>query len=72
MSKVRIFSRRGKLVGVWFPPLEASDPNRPVSGPVAGPDEEVHELELADAQAFHDGKKRAELEALVKKTFKLS
>jgi hypothetical protein len=72
MSKIRVLSHRGKLIGVWLPPPEATDPNRPVSGPVAGPGGEMHELELADAEAFHDRARGAELEALVKKTFKLS
>jgi hypothetical protein len=29
MSKITVISRRGKLVGVWLPPLEAPAPNTP-------------------------------------------
>jgi hypothetical protein len=29
MSKITVISHRGKLVGVWLPPLEAPAPNTP-------------------------------------------
>ncbi len=71
MSKITVISHRGKLVGVWLPPLEALDPNTPVCRPVVGPGQKVHELEVKDAATFHHRGKGAELDKLVKKRLKL-
>jgi len=71
MSKITVISHRGKLVGVWLPPLEARAPNTPVCRPVVGPGQKMHELEVKDAATFHDRGKGADLDKLVKKRLKL-
>ena len=71
MSKITVISHRGKLVGVWLPPLEAPGPNTPVCRPIAGPGQKVHELEVKEVATLHQRGKRAELDKLVKKRLKL-
>jgi hypothetical protein len=72
MSKITVISQRGKLVGVWLPPPGASDPNAPVSRPVGGPGQKVHDLEVGDVAAYHDRSKATELAKLVRKKLKLT
>lgn len=72
MSKITVISQRGKLVGVWLPPVGAAEPNAPVARPMAGKGQKVHELEVGDVAAYHDLAKRAELEKLVVKKLKLT
>ena len=71
MSKIRVISQGGKLVGVWVPPVEAAGPSTPVCRPIVGPGQKVHELEVNDVATFHDQGKGAELDKLVKKKLKL-
>jgi hypothetical protein len=68
--KVTVISQRGKLVGVWLPPSEASDPSEPVCRPVGGPGQKLHDLEVGDVAV--DPSKAAELSKLVKKKLKLT
>ncbi|RPH68137.1 MAG: hypothetical protein EHM78_19875 [Myxococcaceae bacterium] len=62
--KITVISQRGKLVGVWLPPPEASDSNAPVCRPVGGPGQKLHDLEVGDVAV--------ELAKLVKKKLKLT
>ena len=71
MSKITVISQAGRLVGVWLPPLGAADPNAPVSRPMAGKGQKVHELEVGDVATYHDRSKGAELEKLLLKKLKL-
>jgi hypothetical protein len=67
--KVTVISQRGKLVGVWLPPKEAS-PNAPLCRPVGGPGQKLHDLEVAEVAV--DRSRATELAKLVKKKLKLT
>lgn len=71
MSKITVISQKGKLVGTWIPPQEPRDPNGPVTRVIAGPGQKLHEIEVKDAETFHQKGKTEELTKLVKKQLKL-
>jgi hypothetical protein len=72
VSKITVISQRGKLVGVWLPPPEVSDPQTPVSRPLAGSGQKVRDLEVGDLAMYRDASKAIELTKLVKKKLKLT
>ncbi len=72
MSKITVLSQRGKLVGIWLPPAGAADPNAPVSRPMAGKGQKLHELDVGDVTAYHDPSKGLELQKIVLKKLKLT
>ena len=70
--KIHVISERGKLVGTFMPQaLQASDPRTPVCTPVAGRGQKLHELEIANAEAYYRERRSAELHTIVKKKLKL-
>jgi hypothetical protein len=71
MSKIIVISQKGKLVGTWIPPQPAQDSSKAVAQVMAGPGQKMHELEVKDAEAYHQKGKSAELTKLVKKQLKL-
>jgi hypothetical protein len=68
MSKVIVLSAKGKLVGTWIGPRKPPRKNHPNSQIIAGVGQELHELEVEDAESAHE---TGELVKLVKKQLKL-
>ena len=71
MSKVTVISEKGKLVGTWIPPQQPPDSRGPVTRIMARPGQKLHEIEIKEAESFHDRGKTEELIKLVKKHLKL-
>jgi hypothetical protein len=72
MSKITVISQRGKLVGTWIPPRDAPAAGAPVSTPVAGPGQRLHELEIEDPESYHRKGAMAELHKIVKERLRLT
>lgn len=71
MSKITVISEKGKLVGTWIPPQPPSDPRGPVTQIMVRPGQKLHEIEIKDAESFHERGKTEEFIKLVKKQLKL-
>jgi hypothetical protein len=70
--KIHVISERGRLVGTFIPqPLQPSDPRTPVCTPVARRGQKLHEIEVANAEAYYSERRSAELHKIVKKKLKL-
>lgn len=65
MSKITVISQNGKLVGTWIPPQRTLS-GVPVSAPVAGADQTLHEIEIDDPESFVRRKALPELHRLVR------
>lgn len=72
MSKIVVISEQGRWVGTWIPPQEGADPNAPVTRPVAGKRQTLHEIEVDDATTYRDPARGAELETLIKQKLALT
>jgi len=70
MAKITIISARGKLVGTWIPP-RITVAGIPVSTPVAGPGQTLHEIEVEDPESYVQRKALPELHQMVKKSLRL-
>lgn len=62
MQRVSVITQAGKVVGVYVPPPPASDPRAPLARLVAGPRQQIHEVQIdvpallkrsKDIDAFH-------------------
>lgn len=71
MSTVTVISEKGKLVGTWIPPQGPPDPRGPVTTVIPGPGQKLHEIEIKDAEKYHERGKVGEFLKLVKKQLKL-
>jgi len=72
MSKVIVVSEKGKLVGTGIPLQEPPAPGAPVSRLVAGPGQELHEIEVQDAELLFQSRSKSEdLTKIVKEQLKL-
>jgi hypothetical protein len=70
--KIHVISEKGKLMGTFIPQaLQPSDPKTPVCTPAAGRGQKLHELEVANAEAYYRERRSAELHKIVKKKLKL-
>lgn len=69
--KIHVISQRGKLVGTYIPQPPPADPKSPVCKPIAGPGQKLHELEIANAEAYYKERRSGELHELVQKKLKL-
>jgi hypothetical protein len=69
--KIHVISQRGKLVGTYIPQPMPTDPKSPVCTPIAGPGQKLHEVEIANAEAYYRERRSAELHKLVQKKLKL-
>jgi hypothetical protein len=70
--KIHVISERGKLVGTFIPqPMQPSDPKTPVCTPVAGRGQKLHEVEVANAEAYYRERRSEELHKIAKKKLKL-
>ena len=70
---IQVLSQRGRLVGVWVPPLNPpTDPRAPTAFLRPGPGQKLHEIvvEVADA-TFKHAKDVADLHATLRKRLKL-
>jgi len=65
MSKITVISQKGRLVGTWIPP-QSPIPGVPVSAPVAGPNQTLHEVDIEDPESFVRRKALPELHRLVR------
>ncbi|MGF6973182.1 hypothetical protein QFZ94_001609 [Paraburkholderia sp. JPY465] len=65
MSKISVISQKGRLVGTWIPPHNARS-GVPISVPVAGPDQTLHEIDIEDPESFVRRKALPELHKLVR------
>ena len=70
MSKITAISREGKLVGTWIPP-QSTVSGMPVSIPVAGTGQTIHEIDIDDAASFVRRKALPELHQVVKQRLRL-
>jgi hypothetical protein len=70
MSKVTVISQEGKLVGTWIPP-QSTVSGGPVSTPVAGHGQTIHEIEIDDPESFVCRKALRELHQIVKQRLQL-
>jgi hypothetical protein len=71
MSKVIVVSEKGKLVGTWIPLQQPPKPGAPVTRLVAGPGQELHEVEVQNAELFQSRSKSEDLTKIVKEQRKL-
>jgi hypothetical protein len=70
--KVHVISERGKLVGTFIPQaIQPSDPKTPVCTPIARRGQKLHELDIANAEAYYREHRSEELHKIVKKKLKL-
>ena len=70
--KIQIISEKGKLVGTFIPqPVQPSDAKTPVCTPVVRSGQKLHELEVANAEAYYRERRSDELHKIVKKKLKL-
>lgn len=69
-TKLIVISHGGKLVGTQLPAMPV-EPNAYRATVVAGPGQRLHEIEIEDAEGFHQRRAIAELHALVRKKLKL-
>jgi hypothetical protein len=70
--KIHVISEKGKLVGTFIPQaLQPSDPRTPVCTPVARQGQKLHELDIANAEAYYRERRSEELHKIVKKKLKL-
>jgi hypothetical protein len=70
---IQVLSQRGRLIGVWVPPVNAStDPRAPTAFLRAGPGQKLHDVtvEIGDA-TFRTAKQVADLHATLRKKLKL-
>jgi hypothetical protein len=66
MSKITVISQKGRLVGTWIPPLSTIS-GVPVSTPIAGTGQTLHEIEIEDPESFVRRKALPELHDLVRR-----
>jgi hypothetical protein len=71
MSKVIVVSEKGKLVGTSIPLQQPPQPGAPVTRLVAGPGQDLHEVEFQDAELFQRRSKSEDLTKIVKERLKL-
>jgi hypothetical protein len=71
MSKVIVVSEKGKLIGTSIPLQQPPQPGAPVTRLVAGPGQELHEIEVQDAELFQSRIKSEDLIKMVKEQLKL-
>ncbi|HET7873421.1 MAG TPA: hypothetical protein VFL42_12960 [Terriglobales bacterium] len=69
--KIHVISQKGKLVGTFIPQPSHADHKLPVCTPIAGPGQKLHELEIANAEAYYKERRSAELHKMVQKKLKL-
>jgi hypothetical protein len=70
--KILVISERGKLVGTFLPQsLQPSDPKTPVCTPIAGKGQKLHEMEVANAEAYYRERRSEELHKIVRRKLKL-
>jgi hypothetical protein len=70
--KIHVISEKGKLVGTFIPQaMQPSDPRTPVCTPIAGKGQKLHEMEVANAEAYYRERRSEELHKIVKKKLKL-
>jgi hypothetical protein len=68
MSKVMVLSEKGRLVGTWIAPRKPPRKNQPRSQVIAAAGQQLHDLEVEDAESAHE---TGELIKVVKKQLKL-
>ena len=72
-TKIQVLSQRGRLVGVWVPPVvPPDDPRAPSAILHAGPGQKLHDVtvEIGDA-TFRTSKHVADFHASLRKQLKL-
>lgn len=70
--KIHVISEKGKLVGTFIPQaLQPSDPRTPVCAPIVRKGQKLHEMEVANAEAYYRERRSEELHKIVKKKLKL-
>ena len=70
MAKITVISQKGKLVGTWMPP-QGTVAGGPVSVPVVGLGQKLHEIEVGDPESYVRHKALPELHQMVKKRLRL-
>jgi hypothetical protein len=70
LQRVSVITQGGKLVGVYVPPAPGTDPRAPIARVVAGPKQQVFELQVEVPAVLKRGKDIDAFHAIVRKQLK--
>ena len=70
MQRVSVITQAGKVVGVYVPPPPPSDPRTPLASAVAGPRQQIHEVQVVVPSVLERSKDIEAFHAVVRKALK--